>query len=45
MNFTQFCRWISHHKALYKNYYCGFHNEIWEVEASTQQPKYLTMPC
>ena len=42
MTFDQFCNWISGHKALYENYYEGFHFNVWEVDPSTKEPKFLS---
>ena len=33
------------HKALYENYYDGFHNQVWETDTSTKKPKYLSIKC
>ena len=33
------------HKALYENYYDGFHNQVWETDAKTKKPKYLSIKC
>jgi len=33
------------HKALYQNYYHGFHNQIWETDSRTNKPQYLSIKC
>lgn len=33
------------HKALYENYYDGFHNQVWEIDLRTKKPKYLISNC
>ncbi len=44
LNIKQFTEWIKNHNTLYKNYYDGFHNDIWEFDPIAQKPKYLTTP-
>jgi hypothetical protein len=33
------------HKALFENYYDGFHNQIWETNPTTHKPMYLCSKC
>jgi len=32
LGYNDFNSWIQNHKNLYKNYYDGFHNEVWESD-------------
>lgn len=45
LNFLQFEDWILTHKALYENYYNGFHSQVWETDSHTSKPMYLTVKC
>ena len=45
LSFHKFSTWISHHPALYHNYYSGFHAEVWEESHKANHPRYLITPC
>ena len=44
LNLRQFTEWIKQHNTLYKNYYQGFHNDIWEYDPYINKCKFLSIP-
>lgn len=41
MKFEQFQDWVMKHKNLYNDFFKGFHSQVWELDKSTNQPKYI----
>jgi len=41
LKFENFKDWVKNHKNLYSDYYKGFHSEVWEVDQTTNCPKYV----